>query len=66
MTMRVRVDPAKCQAHGECTTRCPEVFRLDEWGYAYTEGDGQVPDGLEQAAEAALEACPEAAITSEP
>jgi ferredoxin len=64
--VKVRVDPAKCQAHGECTTHCPEVFRLDDWGYAYTDGDGQVPDGLEESAQSAVEACPEAAITSEP
>ena len=63
--MKVRVDPAKCQAHGECNRICPDVFHLDEWGYAYAEGDGLVPEGLEAAALEAVEACPEEAITAE-
>lgn len=63
--MRVRVDPAKCQAHGECNGICPQVFLLDEWGYAYVEGDGLVPQGLEQSAEEAIGACPEEAIVAE-
>lgn len=63
--MKVRVDPAKCQAHGECNSICPEVFKLDEWGYAYTDEE-EVPPELEESAREAVEACPEAAITEEP
>lgn len=63
--MRVRIDPAKCQAHGECNAICPEVFKLDDWGYAYAEDDGHVPAGLEQSAANAVKACPENAISAE-
>ena len=63
--MRAHVDAGLCQAHGQCNDICPEVFLLDEWGYAYTESDGAVPDGLEQAARRAVTACPERAIRVE-
>ena len=63
--MRVRVDPAMCQANGECHRICPDVFQLDEWGYAYVEGDGAVAPELKAAAEEAVAACPEGAIVAE-
>jgi ferredoxin len=28
--MKVRVDLARCEAHGECTYAAPEVFELDD------------------------------------
>jgi ferredoxin len=61
--LKVSVDAAKCSAHGGCNAICPEVFSLDEWGYAYVEGDGEVPPGQESAAAKAVAACPERAIT---
>ena len=64
--MRVRVDPAMCQANGECHRICPDVFQLDEWGYAYVEGDAPVAPEREAAAEEAVAACPEGAIVAEP
>jgi len=63
--MRVRVDPAMCQANGECHRICPDVFQLDEWGYAFVEGDGPVAPELQAAAEEAVAACPEGAIVAE-
>ncbi len=41
--LRVRVDPIRCTAFGFCAEFCPEMFDLDEWGYAWlkeTEIDG--------------------------
>lgn len=60
--MKVRVDPARCQAHGKCHQICPEVFLLDEWGYAYVDGDGEVATEHQQGVMAAVQACPERAI----
>ncbi|PVX59523.1 ferredoxin [Rhodococcus globerulus] len=61
--MKMQVDATKCEAFGACADLCPSLFILDEWGYASVIGDGTVPDGDEQAAENALAACPEMAIT---
>lgn len=63
--MKVRVDPIKCQGFGACAEECPEVFALDEWGYAQVNGDGQVPEGQEDKAQRAIAGCPEHAIASE-
>lgn len=63
--MKVRVDATKCQAYGTCAVDLPEVFKLDEWGYAFTEADGIVPAGLEERTLKAIRGCPERAITSE-
>lgn len=61
--MRVDIDPTLCQAHGACATACPEVFKLDEWGYAFVaEGMEQVPEELKTSARLAVETCPENAI----
>jgi len=63
--MRVHVDPTKCQGYGQCHEVCPDVFGLDEWGYA------EVSEAAAQAAErepailAAAAACPEGAIIVE-
>ncbi len=61
--MRATVDATKCEAFGACAERCPSVFELDEWGYAFVVGDGTVPDGDMEAAIDAADACPEQAIT---
>jgi ferredoxin len=61
--MDVRVDPAKCQAYGQCKDIAPEVFKLDEWGFAYVELDGPVASELQTRLEDAARACPEDAIT---
>ena len=41
----------------------PEVFLLDEWGYAYTENQGEVPAGREELAREAVAECPVHAIS---
>ena len=62
--MKVRVDATKCQAYGTCAIQLPQVFKLDEWGYASTEAGGEVPAGCEEAARKAILDCPERAITA--
>ena len=63
--MRVSVDSEKCQGHNRCYSLAPELFDVDDYGYATEIGDGEVPPGLEEKARLAAENCPEFAITIE-
>jgi ferredoxin len=59
--VRVRVDPAACQGHGQCALICPEVFGADEQGFAVV-GSADVPAALAEAVRRAELQCPERAI----
>jgi ferredoxin len=61
-TLTVRVDPARCQGHNRCTALAPQLFELDELGYARARGDGAVPEELHNEAWLARANCPELAI----
>jgi ferredoxin len=63
--VRVRVDGEKCQGHNRCFTLAPELFDLDEFGYAHELNDGIVPPELVEKARLAVKNCPEVAITIE-
>lgn len=54
--------PSRCRGHGMCTTLCPEVFAINDDGYAEVQVP-EVPDGQEDAAREAIECCPEQAIS---
>lgn len=61
--MRVRVDPTKCKAHGNCHELCPSVFELDDWGHAsIVDPKGAVDPLNEVAVGEAIDSCPEQAI----
>ena len=60
--MRADVDDSRCRGHGVCTTICPEVFALNDDGYAEVIVD-EVPAALADSAREAAGACPENAIT---
>ncbi|HEY3834682.1 MAG TPA: ferredoxin [Acidimicrobiia bacterium] len=60
--MHVHVDSEKCQGHNRCYAIAPELFDVDELGYANELGDGSVPPGLEEKARLAVANCPELAI----
>jgi ferredoxin len=57
----VTIDLKKCCGYTTCADVCPEVYKLDDDGFAYTD-DGRVPLGLEDKAQAGADACPEGAI----
>lgn len=57
--MRVHVDAEKCQGHNRCYAIAPELFDVDELGFAFALHDGEVPDGLEEKARMAVANCPE-------
>jgi ferredoxin len=61
-TLKVRVDPEKCQGHNRCKAVAPELFELDEYGNAREVGDGSVPLALEEKAYLAKSNCPEFAV----
>lgn len=62
--MKISIDTTMCSGHARCAATAPEVFELDDSGYALPL-DGEVPPGLrEKAGEGAL-ACPERAISVE-
>jgi ferredoxin len=60
--MRVHVDDDKCQGHNRCYSIAPDLFDVDDLGYAHEVGDGTVPTGQEDKARLAVMNCPEHAI----
>ena len=63
--MRVHVDGDKCQGHNRCYAIAPELFDVDDLGYAHELNDGLVPAGMEEKARLAVANCPEHAIELE-
>jgi ferredoxin len=63
--VRIKLDRTVCDGFGVCGLRAPEVFSLDEWGYAaLVDRTGAVPAQQEAQVRRALAACPVRAITT--
>ena len=62
-TLRVHVDPDKCQGHNRCKQAAPTLFVLDEYGNAREAGNGAVPPELADKARLARANCPEYAVS---
>ena len=60
--MKICVDSEKCEGHNRCYSLAPELFDVDDLGYATAKNDGQVPEGHEEKAQLAIDNCPEFAI----
>lgn len=60
--MRVHVISDRCQGHNRCYALAPELFDVDDLGYATEIDDGNVPPELEDSARLAVANCPEHAI----
>lgn len=60
--MKTQINAIKCQGYGTCVDRCPEIFELDEWGFAGVIGDGEVPEALQESVRQAQRGCPEDAV----
>ena len=59
--MKVDVDPALCEAHGECVSILPAVFDLDDEEVLQIR-DGELASGEEALAERAVASCPMGAL----
>ncbi|PZM98132.1 MAG: ferredoxin [Actinobacteria bacterium] len=62
--MRVTIDRSRCHGHVRCHAIAPEVYQLDEEGYAVADSV-HVPPEHERNAERGALACPENAIVVE-
>jgi len=62
VTVRIAVDPIKCEAHGLCAELLPERITLDEWGYPLIDGT-PIPVSLHDLARRAASACPTLALS---
>jgi ferredoxin len=60
--MKIKVESEKCQGHNRCFVVAPELFELDDYGYAHEVDGGEVPPELEEKARLAIANCPEQAI----
>jgi ferredoxin len=64
VSVRIRVNPIDCKAHGVCAEMLPEWIELDEWGYPILDGE-ELPEQLMAHARRAARACPTLAIVLE-
>ena len=60
--MKIHVISDKCQGHNRCYVLAPELFDVDDYGYATEMDGGVVPEGMTEKAELAIANCPEHAI----
>lgn len=60
--MKLSINTAACSGHAQCAATAPDLFEVDDLGYALPF-DGDVPSGQEDAAQAGAASCPERAIT---
>jgi ferredoxin len=58
----VHVDSEKCQGHNRCYAIAPDLFDVDDLGFATERNDGVVPAAMDEKARAAVANCPEFAI----
>lgn len=59
---RIVIDSDKCEGHGRCVALAPDLFDVDDYGMSYALVD-EVPSDQEYAANRAVSACPECAIS---
>jgi ferredoxin len=58
------VDASKCMGHGRCYTAAPDLLSDDEEGFVTLRGSStEITDDQVAAAEKAVAACPERAIS---
>ena len=60
--MRIAVDPAVCEAHGQCSVVDMDLFPLDDDGFSAVGPDREVPAGEEDTARLGVDACPVRAL----
>jgi len=63
--MRVRVDPERCQGHNRCVVLAPDLFDVDDLGFAQAREAGAIAPTMEAKAQLAEANCPEHAVVLE-
>lgn len=63
--MKVIVDAARCELHGECMMAAPEVFTIEDDQTSSTVLDAEPADSLRSAVQNAVLNCPTGAIRIE-
>jgi len=64
--MKIIYDSNKCEGHNRCYSLAPEIWDVDDEGYAILRIEGDIPPELEEKAQLTVDNCPEYAITIEP
>jgi ferredoxin len=59
--MKVRVDSTYCVGHAQCAANGPDVYALDDRGFAVSP-PGDIPPELARQARKGADACPERAV----
>jgi ferredoxin len=60
---RLVADAAKCDGHGICVLRCPDLLTLDAWGFVGIDTDEPLTGRDLRRARSAAAACPERALS---
>lgn len=60
--MRLTFDRSACQGHNRCYALAPELFDVDDEGYAILLVDGEIRADLREKASLTVANCPEFAI----
>lgn len=60
--MKINYNRDACQGHNRCYMLAPELFDVDDEGYAVLLMSGEVPAELHDKAQLAVDNCPEYAI----
>lgn len=63
---RFEVDRTLCQGHNRCAALAPDVFDIDDDGFASVYDDGAIPDDLLPVVDDVINSCPEGAISVKP
>ncbi|MGI9624000.1 MAG: ferredoxin [Acidimicrobiales bacterium] len=63
--MKISYNRDACQGHNRCYMLAPELFAVDDEGYAVLLIGAEIPEHLHDKAELAQDNCPEFAITIE-
>jgi ferredoxin len=64
--VNVHVDATKCDGYGTCAEIAPDLFKLDEWGFAYAAAEGALEGEAAVRARTAIIGCPRDAIIELP
>lgn len=60
--MKIKLDRTKCDGFGTCALYAPDIFSLDDWGYASLNTRDEIPADRQADVRRALLDCPVHAI----